>query len=67
MKRVSILFAWYDFWVGLFYDSSKKLLYFFPIPMIGVVVKLHKCLPVYDNAKIQYRCFVCKCSMRKPN
>ena len=30
---VRFIFAWYDFWVGLFYDRSKKCLYVFPVPM----------------------------------
>jgi len=38
MNRVKFLFAWYDFWVGGFYDRKKKDLYFLPIPMIGIVI-----------------------------
>lgn len=32
------IFAWYDFWVGLFWDSKKRKLYVFPIPMVGIVI-----------------------------
>lgn len=32
------IFAWYDFWVGLFWDKSKKRLYFLPLPCVGVVL-----------------------------
>jgi hypothetical protein len=38
MKRIKLLFAWYDLWVGLFWDSKKRKLYIFPVPMLGVVI-----------------------------
>jgi hypothetical protein len=33
------IFAWYDFWVGAFWDQAKRRLYIFPIPMFGVVIQ----------------------------
>jgi hypothetical protein len=41
MKRfpkVNLFFAWYDFWIGWFYDKNKNVLYICPLPM--VVLKL---------------------------
>lgn len=38
--RIKPFFAWYDFWIGLFYDKNKKILYFFPIPMFGFKIEL---------------------------
>lgn len=38
MKIIPI-FAWYDFWIGLFYDKNKKTLYLFPIPMFGIKIQ----------------------------
>jgi hypothetical protein len=39
MKRIKVIFAWYDIWVGLFYDRKKKRLYIFLIPMIGIYIQ----------------------------
>jgi hypothetical protein len=30
------MFAWYDLWVGLFWDEKNKRLYIFPVPTLGV-------------------------------
>lgn len=37
--KVDFLFAWYDLWVGLFWDKKNKWLYFLPFPMIGLIIK----------------------------
>lgn len=37
--RITPMFAWYDFWVGAFFDRTKRKLYLFPIPMIGVCIE----------------------------
>lgn len=35
------IFAWYDLWIGAFWDSAKRRLYVFPIPMFGVVLQFN--------------------------
>jgi len=30
--RLKFFFAWYDAWLGLYYDRSRKVLYFCPVP-----------------------------------
>lgn len=40
MKRIKFLFAWYDFWIGIFIDSKKRKIYLFPFPMFGIVIDL---------------------------
>lgn len=39
------IFAWYDFWVGLFWDRNKKRLYILPVPCIGVVIQFAEPTP----------------------
>lgn len=36
--KIKFIFKWFDFWVGLFYDTKKKDLYIFPIPMFGFLI-----------------------------
>lgn len=39
---VRLIFAWYDLWVGAFYDRPKRRLYVFPIPCVGFMVERRK-------------------------
>ena len=32
--RLSVFFAWYDLWVGFFWDSRKRALYCCPVPCV---------------------------------
>lgn len=38
--KVQLIFKWFDFWIGIFYDQKKNWVYFLPIPMVGIIFKL---------------------------
>jgi len=40
--KARIIFKWYDFWVGFFWDRHKKMLYIFPVPMLGIRLAFNK-------------------------
>lgn len=37
--KVRFMFAWYDFWVGFFWDRPKSRLYVLPVPMFGICIQ----------------------------
>jgi hypothetical protein len=37
--RVRPLFAWYDLWIGVYWDRGHRRLYILPIPCVGIVVQ----------------------------
>jgi len=37
--RIHFLFAWYDLWMGIFWDRKQRKLYFLPFPCVGVVLE----------------------------
>lgn len=47
--KIRPIFAWYDFWVGLFWDQKKRLLYIFPLPMCGVVISVPEKPPAREG------------------
>lgn len=34
--------AWYDMWVGLYWDRRERRLYVLPIPCVGFVIQLKR-------------------------
>jgi len=38
--KISFIFAWYDLWIGAFWDKKKRWLYLFLIPCFGIIIKL---------------------------
>lgn len=37
--QMDFICAWYDLWVGAYWDRRRRWLYIFPAPMLGVVLK----------------------------
>lgn len=40
--RFGFLFAWYDLWIGFYWDRKNKTLYFCFLPTLVLVVDCHR-------------------------
>lgn len=38
LPRIRPLFAWYDLWVGAYWDRRHARLYLLPVPTLGIVI-----------------------------
>jgi hypothetical protein len=55
--KISPVFAWYDFWIGVYWDAAKWCLYILPIPTIGVKIQL--CPQAAERATLEKRVATC--------
>src|SRR5215467_5853069 len=37
--KIKPIFAWYDLWIGVYYDQKGRKLYILPLPSIGIVIE----------------------------
>jgi hypothetical protein len=40
--KVKLFFAWFDFWVGFYWDREKRALYFAPLPCVVFKIERKK-------------------------
>ena len=38
-KRLTLGFAWYDLWVGVFYDVGRRTVYVCPVPTVLITYR----------------------------
>lgn len=43
--RISLRFAWYDLWIGAYWDRSARVLYVCPVPMVVIVIRFREVQP----------------------
>ena len=39
--KFRFVLAWYDLWVGFFWDRGKRRLYVLPLPCVGFYIEFH--------------------------
>jgi hypothetical protein len=40
-RRLSVRFAWYDLWIGAYWDRKQRVLYVCPLPMLLITIGDH--------------------------
>lgn len=51
---VKLSFVWYDFWIGFYWDSAKRVLYICPLPMVvlsiaGIDMRVRKICQLFKE------------------
>ena len=36
---ISLVIAWYDLWIGVYWDRHQRKLYILPIPCLGIAIQ----------------------------
>lgn len=44
--KIEPIFAWYDIWIGVFWDRKQRILYILLIPMLGLKISFPRPAPV---------------------
>jgi hypothetical protein len=47
--KINLFFAWYDFWVGWFWDNKKDILYICLLPTIVLSIKFNFCYQIISQ------------------
>jgi len=37
--KIKLVVAWYDFWVGAYWDRKHRRLYLLPVPCVGMCIE----------------------------
>ncbi len=45
--KVRLIFRWYDLWIGFYWDRTKRILYFFPVPTVGFEITTENSMPPF--------------------
>jgi hypothetical protein len=53
--KISLFFAWYDAWVGMFYDRKKKVLYVCPLPCCVLKIERRPSPPTVPTSRLPGR------------
>lgn len=40
--KIKPIFAWYDLWIGAFWNADKRRLYILPLPCVGIVIEFER-------------------------
>lgn len=51
--KIKFLFAWFDLWVGFYWDKKNNKLYFLPLPCVGLVITFNKIPIIKDKENIK--------------